>query len=393
MTDRPTQDDSPLTEESFLTARFAGGRFDAHAIPFDVLPDLAAYRGLIVEVAKMLFKKRNNDRVRVPKGFGDSFQIGLKRVVGGHSAVVTAVRLPQLKADVQGDLGFAHYPEFDDAKAYVDALIRKVATSGEVPEDFPQELAGRFNPFGQSLMADEYIELGYDTADPVRYDTFIRKRIVLSREQTYENAVDGLFVLDGGVSSTGTIHVKDANGSAFDFRPLSEFEFDKAYSRHTQQVRLVGTGLYDGAERLRRLLDVSVVYSEDEQRQAFDDRLDEVAQTEPGWYDPDTPSPSKEAIECMRAFIKKIVLEADIPTPSIYPLPDGGVAAEWTVGVWELSANIYLHTSNIELHAVNTSTLKDISKELNIRSSDYPGQFRMVWDVVSSATGSTDAGI
>lgn len=136
MTDRPTQDDSPLTEESFLTARFAGGRFDAHAIPFDVLPDLAAYRGLIVEVAKMLFKKRHNDRVRVPKGFGDSFQIGLKRVVGGHSAVVTGVRLPQLKADVQGDLGFAHYPEFDDAKAYVDALIRKVANSGEVPETF-----------------------------------------------------------------------------------------------------------------------------------------------------------------------------------------------------------------------------------------------------------------
>lgn len=95
----------------------------------------------------------------------------------------------------------------------------------------------------------------------------------------------------------------------------------------------------------------------------------------------------------MRAFIRKIVLEADIPTPSIYPLPDGGVAAEWTVEVWELSANIYLHTSSIELHAVNTSTLEDISKELNIRSSNYADQFRMVWDVVSSGTGSNDAGI
>jgi hypothetical protein len=178
VTDHPAHNDDehapPKNEAPFLCARFAGGRFDAHAIPFDVLPDLAAYRNLLVEVAKMLFKRRNNNRVRVPKGFEDSFQIGLEHVEGGHSAVAIGIRLPARQTSPQADLGFPAYEEFQEAKMYVDDLIRHVQTTGEVPNDFPMELAGRFNPFGQSLQPGEFIELGYDTPDPVRYDTLIR---------------------------------------------------------------------------------------------------------------------------------------------------------------------------------------------------------------------------
>ena len=230
MTDQPAHDDTDQLQPApgrFLCARFAGGRFDAHAIPFDVLPDLSAYRSLLVEVAKLLFKRRHNNRVRVPKGFEDSFQIGLAQVVGGKSAVAVGVRLPFPQAVPQGDLGFATYEEFNEAKVYVDDLIRRVQSTGEVPDDFPPEFAGRFNPFGQNLQPNEYIELGFDTPNPVRYDTFIRKRIVLSREKTYENAVNAVFTLNGGVSNTGKVHVLDDAGTSFDFRPLSEFEFQE----------------------------------------------------------------------------------------------------------------------------------------------------------------------
>src|SRR5690606_1124968 len=82
------------------------------------------------------------------------------------------------------------YPDFDNARGYIDELIGSVSQTGRVPGDFPVELAGFFNSFGQSLRDDEFIELGYGGAKPVRYDTFIRKKIVLSRETTYENAVD-----------------------------------------------------------------------------------------------------------------------------------------------------------------------------------------------------------
>jgi hypothetical protein len=394
VTDQPTHygDQAQPDSETFLCARFAGGRFDAHAIPFDVLPDLAAYRSLLVEVAKMLFKRRHNNRVRVPKGFEDSFQIGLVRVEGGHSAVAVGVRLPPRQQAPQGDLGFPSYEEFEEAKTYVDDLIRRVQTTGEVPDDFPPELAGRFNPFGQSLQTDEYIELGYDTSNPVRYDTFIRKRIVLSREKTYENAVNAIFTLNGGVANTGTIHVLDDTGTAFDFRPLSEFEFQKAYTRPTQRVRLIGTGLYDRSERLRRLLDVSIVYNDDEPRQPFEERLDEIAQAQVGWYEPGNPAPAQAAVEAMRNFVRLAVLEVGAHAPYLYPLPDGGVAAEWTMGAWEASANIAPEGASIELHAINTESAQELRDELATDAFDLAAHFSTFWDVITTDTGNGDAG-
>jgi hypothetical protein len=396
VTDSPTHIDdengSPENEAPFLCARFTGGRFDAHAIPFDVLPDLAAYRGLLVEVAKMLFKRRNNNRVRVPKGFEDSFQIGLARVEGGHSAVAIGIRLPSRQTAPQADLGFPAYEEFLEAKTYVDDLIRRVQTTGEVPNDFPPELAGRFNPFGQSLQSDEFIELGYDTPNPVRYDTFIRKRIVLSREKTYENAVNAVFTLNGGVSNTGTVHVLDDTGTPFDFRPLSEFEFQKAYARTTQRVRLIGTGLYDRSERLRRLVDVSIVYNDDEPRQPFDERLNEIARAEEGWYEPGNPSPTPGAVEAMRNFVKLAVLEVGAHAPYLYPLPDGGVGAEWTIGTWEASANIAPDGSAVEFHAINTSSMHELQDELKTDAVDLAARFSTFWEVITTDTGDGDAG-
>ncbi|MBN8800438.1 MAG: hypothetical protein ABS96_30325 [Lysobacteraceae bacterium SCN 69-123] len=394
MTDQPTHDDDQAQPDygTFLCARFAGGRFDSHAIPFDVLPDLAAYRSLLVEVAKMLFKRRHNNRVRVPKGFEDSFQIGLVRVEGGHSAVAVGVRLPPRQPAPQGDLGFPAYEEFEEAKTYVDDLIRRVQTTGEIPDDFPTELAGRFNPFGQSLQPDEYIELGYDTPNPVRYDTFIRKRIVLSREKTYENAVNAVFTLNGGVANTGTIHVLDETGSPFDFRPLSEFEFQKAYTRPTQRVRLIGTGLYDRSERLRRLLDVSIVYNDDEPRQPFDERLDEIALAQESWYAPGNPAPSQAAVEAMRNFVRLAVLEVGAHAPYLYPLPEGGVAAEWTMGAWEASANIAPEGASIELHAINTESMQELRDELAADAVDLTARFSTFWDAITTDTGNGDAG-
>lgn len=393
MSNRPNTDYEGARPDSgkFLCARFAGGRFDAHTIPFDVLPDLAAYRVLLIEVAKMLFKRRNDNRVRVPKGFEDSFQIGLAEVRGGQSAIAIGTLAPARTAVPQGELDFPTHVEFLEAKAYVDELIRSVQSHGEVPADFPTELAGRFNPFGQSLRSDEYIELGYDTSNPVRYDTFIRKRIVLSREKTYENSVNSIFTLNGGVSSTGTIHVLDETGTAFDFRPLSEFEFQKAYARPTRRVRLIGTGLYDRSERLRRLLDVSVVYNDDEPRQPFDERLDEIAEAEEGWYEPGNPAPSEAAVEAMRDVVKLMVLEVGAHAPYLYPLPDGGVAAEWTVGAWEASANVAPDGRTVELHAINTESTQEHHDDSATDAPDLGNRFRGFWDLIATESGSGNA--
>ena len=87
-----------------------------------------------------------------------------------------------------------------------------------------------------------------------------------------------------------------------------EFTFQKAYNRTTQRVRLIGTGLYDRFDKLRRLVDASVVYNDDVPRQPFDERLDDISQAEEGWYEPGNPAPSQASVEAMRYFVRLIVL-------------------------------------------------------------------------------------
>ena len=392
--------ETPPKDGAFARLRFAGGRFDSHTIPLEVLPDLAAYRKLIVEVAKMLFKQRMGTRVRVPKGFEDSFMIGLAEVQGGNSAVVVMPRLPAAARPVpQQSLGFAanqpsfcppQYPEFDEARDYIVKLIDSVGTTGQVPNAFPVELAGFFNSFGQSLQHDEFVELGFGGANPVRYDTFIRKKIVLSRETTYENAVDDQFMLNGGVSAAGTIHVLDANGSNYDFQPSTEFEFKKAYQRTTETVRLVGTGLYDKSERLKRLIAVNILYSEGGAIQPFKSRLEEIAATSAGWYDGENPAPTPVAVEAMRQFLEAISLLSS-PLPHLYPIPSGGVVAEWSLGAWEASAEVDPSGGQLALNAVNTVTADELDMLVGLNSSGLIKEFKSFMSAISSEEEPFDA--
>jgi hypothetical protein len=398
--DTPINPEAAATEDAFTRFRFAGGRFDSHTIPLEVLPDLAAYRKLVVEVAKMLFRGRMGTRVRVPKGFEDSFQIGLARIEGGRSAVAYMPRLRHVAAHPpQKLLNFAanqpvfdqsEYPDFDDARDYIDNLIDTVGSTGSVPPEFPVELAGLFNSFGQGLLEGEFIELGFGGAKPVRYDTLIRKKIVLSRETIYENAVDAQFMLNGGVVAQGTIHVLDGKGGGFDFQPSTEFEFKKAYGRASENVRLVGTGLYDKNDRLRRLLSVNVIYSEGGATQPFESRLEEIRATPAGWYDDENPAPSPSAIEAMRSFLVDVSMQP-VPLPHLYPLPSGGIAAEWTIGAWEASAEVDETGFQMTLNAVNTNTGEDVDTVIDLSSTELMSQFVTFMSAMSTDEETPDA--
>ncbi len=106
MTDTSEQPEPTESQDNgeFVRVRFAGGRFESHSIPFDVLPDLAAYSDLIVEMAKHIYRQRN-DRVRVPRGFAESFQLGLFEVKRGNSATALGMRFdPPVELVEQPDL-------------------------------------------------------------------------------------------------------------------------------------------------------------------------------------------------------------------------------------------------------------------------------------------------
>lgn len=336
----------------FLSARFAGGRFDTHTMPLEVLPDLASYRRLVVEVAKHLFKLHRGDRVRVPRGFEQSFKLAVSKVQGGSSSTAELVLAD---ADSQQTL-FCQHAEFEQARDLVAEVIRKVSAGGKLPAEFPPNLVGLFNPFGQNLMPDEFIEMSIGGQPPAKYTDGVRRAIVLSSEQIYERSVDGEFTLNGGVVDTGTIHVRDQTGRSLDFQPASQFEFDEAYRRAKGRVRLVGTGLFDAADSLRRLLSVSVHFDRPafhlELQRSFADAKASLGEREV--LDKERVGAALESLE--RLIQDNTDPNLEVGTPYVYVLEDGEISIEWTRDLWEASIGLSSSGAQFTIHALQTDS-------------------------------------
>ena len=86
-------------EREFAAPAFHGHRFDANAMPVEVLKELEVYERLIVDVAKALFLQRNSDRKRVPKGFEQRLRLSIRAVDPG-SAIPVLLRTAEVRPRV-----------------------------------------------------------------------------------------------------------------------------------------------------------------------------------------------------------------------------------------------------------------------------------------------------
>lgn len=68
----------------FVEMSFHGPRFDGPGIPVDALAELVAYRELLIEVAKHLYR-RSHPGQPLPEGFADRCDLRLRYIERGPS--------------------------------------------------------------------------------------------------------------------------------------------------------------------------------------------------------------------------------------------------------------------------------------------------------------------
>jgi len=68
---------SMMSTLEFLKPKLIGPRFEEHAIPLEILKDLAALEEMIIEVAKWKLLQEHPDRKRVPRGFTQGIELRL----------------------------------------------------------------------------------------------------------------------------------------------------------------------------------------------------------------------------------------------------------------------------------------------------------------------------
>src|SRR5579871_4228542 len=88
----PGQIGREMTEPRSFQLRYVGARFEGHRLPLDVLPDLSAFRDLLVSYVKAEWRAAHSERERLPKGFEKSIAFDLVGIKDGSA-------VPQLEWD------------------------------------------------------------------------------------------------------------------------------------------------------------------------------------------------------------------------------------------------------------------------------------------------------
>lgn len=362
-----------VSEETtpFLSLHLHGARFDAGpGMPVEALPELVSYRDLVAAVARHVFLQQHSQRRRVPKGFMESFQLRIRHIGEGSAVAVLERAQP-------GGTLVAPPDAFDAARDLISKAIETVAEDHPVPENFPQEALVLFNRFGTGLLDDESIELRRpdSTAGP-RLTQQSRKRLLAQRPQYLRDAVrSGLVVAIE--AERMRFQVRLADGGLI-WAPLDAVTFDgvKAVLEPAglgPMVSVHGVGVFDKGDRL---VQFDSVHEIAEMGDEAEDAKDEVvgalgeAVVEAGWLDGIGNATDPAVLSRAQALFAKLV-ESGALVPRVYPVPDGGLQAEWTIGGREVSVNVEPGGS---LYVISVDTGSGKAHDLTIPEGDAADQ-------------------
>ena len=259
------------------TITFSGPRFDDAGLELEVLSELIAYRKLLIETAKELWRAENRERERVPKGFEESIRLKFYSIESG-SAVVPIKRI------VHQDDSLLFAPpqrndEIDAAAQLIDETIVAVSEDLPIPDLMPKSSLALLAALGENLREGEAIKTrSVRSATPAEFTCDTRHRFERLLEAVYEDRVE----ITGEVRSADidqrNFAIRDSSGAKIPakFRPEDEAEITDALRDHAScRVSIVGFGEFSASDGgLRKILRVDELHR---RSVAPDDEYDDSA--------------------------------------------------------------------------------------------------------------------
>ncbi|HVZ46973.1 MAG TPA: hypothetical protein VHA82_24410 [Ramlibacter sp.] len=165
--------------------RFEGSRFQGHALDVECTQELIAYRTLVLECAKELWRRKNPARERLPRGFEEGFRLQFDRIEDGSARVP----LRRVRGAAQGELDLGD--EFEEAAALIDAAIVAADRDDLLPEQLPSNVIPLFANFGRTLREDEVLfTSARGSSREAPYTQKARVSLAAWVGPTYEDRVD-----------------------------------------------------------------------------------------------------------------------------------------------------------------------------------------------------------
>jgi len=250
----------PVERRPLVVHKFGGRRFEDHDLDIAVLPELVAYRTLVVDCAKALWRRQHPDRERLPANYEESIVLSFSRVEEGSVAV------PIDRKTFNGEQArlWRERDEVDEAVSLVADAVEAASADRSLPRNFPKEALGAFESYGRTLRADEWFEqLPAGRAVPARYTVVTRERLTAWATQRYEDSIDvvGAVMMARVMPARFAVRVSE-DGPAIEapFEPAAEAAILEALNHYrSARVRVRGRGSFTSAGQLVRIARVDDV--------------------------------------------------------------------------------------------------------------------------------------
>jgi hypothetical protein len=250
----------PVERRPLLVHKFGGRRFEDHDLDITVLPELVAYRTLVVDCAKALWRRRHPDRERLPANYEESIVLSFSRVEGGSVAVPIERKIfPGEQARL-----WQERDEVDEAVSLVADTVDAASADRPLPPQFPKEALSAFEFYGRTLRADEWFEqIPTGRTVPARYTIATRERLIAWAMQRYEDSIDviGAVIMAKVMPPRFAIRVSEESPAIeAPFEPSAEAAILEALSHYrSAKVRVRGRGSFTAAGQLVRIARVDDV--------------------------------------------------------------------------------------------------------------------------------------
>ena len=245
-------------QRPLVTHTCKGKRFEDHGLDLDVLPDLFAYKELLVATAKELWKRHHPDRHRLPKNFEDSLCLKFNQIQAGSTALPI---YRELETDGQGQFWRPDAPdELDEAVQLVAQAVLAANADQTLPDQLPKSVIPLFESYGCTLREDESFEQqpaqGQTKANYTRKS---RERLLQFCAASYTDRVD--FVGEvRAVDLAGKFELRLDDGTKLPakFSPEQEGLVTEALREHaSRRLRVKGTAEYHPDARIKGVTKVS----------------------------------------------------------------------------------------------------------------------------------------
>lgn len=239
---------------AITTQKFNGERFKDHGLDLDVLPELIAYKTLLIETAKALWRAKNPGRERLKKNFDDGLKLKFYKINPGS----VAIPIEREYEVEEGLFPAARKPdELDEAAVLLDEAMNAAAGDQLLPAEFPKDIITLFDDLGKTLREDESIEFTPARGGArVIYTREVRDRLLKRSANEYSDQIN----IQGEIRSASVdgnrFTVRQDDGSKIDgrFQPPQEVIITEALREHAScRVEIQGVGFFGADGALKRI--------------------------------------------------------------------------------------------------------------------------------------------